>query len=280
MRYLLLVLAICVCAFAVDNVSVPFRFIGGTPALASQANANYDSIVAKTNRAIDTLNRGVVHFNQGTLTHDSVVHYVRVDTIRSRPDIDSICGLIKIDSYNGKSILDTLLVDSIKSAAGIAAPKFTGDLTGTSDSSKGCNHLKGGAVDATTGKFDSLQIAVGSWFKNYKEATAPCSLYDSSKFVSASTIKYVICGKMVTAWFNDLYSTVDSATHFQSIPIEIRPTGTLNLTIIGYKGLQSQMCKLRINANSNRWDLQEADGSPIKGGFCGLQYTCITYYLQ
>lgn len=90
--------------------------------------ANNDSVLSGVTRTITELNTNVVHFNNNTMNHDSTVKYVKVDTIRSNPDIDSIKGKPFIDTIETRIIIsdsskcaqlraDTVTSDSIYARA-------------------------------------------------------------------------------------------------------------------------------------------------------------------
>ena len=114
-------------------------------------DANNDSVRAGTGRIITELNANCVHFNQGTVNHDSVVHYVRIDTIRSNPDIDSIHGNPVIDTVT-TALVST---DSVSSTSGT----FSGTVT--ADSLSASNANLSGTLTA-----DSLSVASAMTFTN------------------------------------------------------------------------------------------------------------------
>lgn len=90
--------------------------------------ANNDSVLSGVTRTITELNTNVVHFNNNVMNHDSTVKYMKVDTIRSNPDVDSIKGKPFIDTIETRIIIsdssrcaqsrvDTLTSDSIYTRA-------------------------------------------------------------------------------------------------------------------------------------------------------------------
>jgi hypothetical protein len=165
-KILIVLLLIVSCALALDKSTKPYTFTAGTAAKASEVNANYDTLYFKLNMVIDSTIRSILHFSADVNSHDSIVKFMRVDSIRSNPDIDSIKGtnVIRgnpdIDSISGSpkinaaTVLGTLSVDSLISTKMINA-NLKGNVTGTADSAKSAHHLSGGAVSATTGLFSS-----------------------------------------------------------------------------------------------------------------------------
>jgi hypothetical protein len=113
------VLSILSCFFIVNawppvtNFTYYWNPSAGDTVTFTRLRANNDSVKAGTARIIAELNNNVVHFNQGTSNHDSVVHYVKIDTIGGNPLIDSLHGNIRIDSIKGNVRIDTINVDYI-----------------------------------------------------------------------------------------------------------------------------------------------------------------------
>jgi hypothetical protein len=98
MKKIIFVLIAVSLVYALTKTSPPYRFTANTAARASEVNADMDTLDHTIDKIIDTVNNAVLRFNPTTTSHDSVLKYLRVDTIRSNPDMDTIIGKPYIDS--------------------------------------------------------------------------------------------------------------------------------------------------------------------------------------
>jgi len=137
---LMWVIIIIALAFAANKVTVPNRAVAHTAISSSQFNANLDTMAGGINQICDTLNNNVPRYTQNATTHDKIIPYLRVDTIRSNPSIDSIAGnpwinVVNTDSIRSRSGLFTgvLNSDSAYYSTGMRTSNgtFTGTLTAT-----------------------------------------------------------------------------------------------------------------------------------------------------
>jgi hypothetical protein len=90
MRFFLFMLFAISC-FALNDVSKPFTFAPKDPVSSSRINANYDTLYNRINQTNDSLDNKFIRFSYLN-SHDSTIKYMKVDTIRSGPDIDTIKG--------------------------------------------------------------------------------------------------------------------------------------------------------------------------------------------
>ena len=125
---------IFICLFAVNGYAVTgFTWfwnvkLAGDTATVLRLKSNYDSTLNWSNRISDTLNRKVVHFGSGSLTHDSTLRYLRVDTLRSNPNVDSITiRHAFIDTLHGLLYNKGRVVSDTTATTYGSATYFTGD---------------------------------------------------------------------------------------------------------------------------------------------------------
>ncbi len=152
MKLLLFVLAIAFCTYSIDNATVPNTFSGGTRAVASQVNANFDSLETAINRTNDTLEQKFVRwldfpdstvskFNTDSLfvtdtfsTNKGSITTLNSDSAKiTKADLDTLLGVdyttistADIDTINSDSMKVTKV--DIDTAGAI---KFTGDINGS-----------------------------------------------------------------------------------------------------------------------------------------------------
>jgi hypothetical protein len=169
LRSLLFIYLFAVSGYSITGFTWKWNIkLTGDTATVSKWKANNDSVLNWSTRIADTLNRKVVHFGSGSLTHDSTLQFINIDTIRNSPNIDTIFGLkkltgfTKIDSIYGvpligkgrfafdtvsssqqsatlgvydtvgiRAIGGTIKMDSVYAAKGIKAPLFDGATKGT-----------------------------------------------------------------------------------------------------------------------------------------------------
>lgn len=96
--------------FALSDVTVPNTFVDSAIIEAADFNQNFDTLEAWVARTNDSLDAKFIRFTDFT-SHDTTLKFLRVDTIRSNPDIDSIKGLNvmrgnpNIDSISGLNVM-------------------------------------------------------------------------------------------------------------------------------------------------------------------------------
>lgn len=137
MRKLIAILLLTVYAYALDDVNIIHTFVSHGVINADSMNANYDSIKVIVNQDNDSLENSFIRFTDLS-SHDSTLHYLGVDTIRSKPDVDTILGKPFIDSIEtihilvpdsiitkGLNITKTLKMDSSAITTGVSAVRAT-----------------------------------------------------------------------------------------------------------------------------------------------------------
>jgi len=112
--------------YNLTKTSVPFTFVDSTAAVASEVNANFDTLDNTLDKVIDTVNTAVVRYSPNSSTTDSTVQYIQIDTIRSNPDVDTILGRPHIDTVETDFIV---VNDSAKITGHV---KVTQDVTADS----------------------------------------------------------------------------------------------------------------------------------------------------
>jgi len=115
MRKLILIALLASQCFAIDGLTLfwTVKLTGDTVTVA-RLRYNNDSTIAWAAMAADTMNYRFLRVGSNSPTHDSTVQYMLIDSIRSNVDIDSIKNLRIVSGLNGVTILDTIVVDSIK----------------------------------------------------------------------------------------------------------------------------------------------------------------------
>lgn len=182
----------------VTNFTYYWNPLAGDTVTFAKWDANNDSVRAATGRIITEMNSNVVHFNQGTANHDSVIHYVRIDTIRSNPDVDSITGNPFIDTVTTRKVAAGITYsDSVYSSGSIVAAEN---------------------VEGDSGIFN--YIKVGSEVLAYDTGTFLCSLVGPGPagalvLQKSATAYYTKTGQSVTieldsmTFTNGVYGTSD-----------------------------------------------------------------------
>lgn len=119
--FLSLTIGMC---YALTNVTKPFNFGIRDSIKSTRFNANFDTLYNRINQTNDSLEKKFIRFND---FNDSTIPKIKVDTIRSAPDIDTIKGDTR---FTGSPTIDgTLSIDSLKSTKGISAS--SGNFTNT-----------------------------------------------------------------------------------------------------------------------------------------------------
>lgn len=159
LRKILLAVVACVCvSSAFTAPTVPYRWVTTKDTLTpTKLNKNNDTIYNAVRMLSDTVKYKYprwVQFKDTTidlLKTDSLrcVFYAAFDSIFTRTL--KATGFMTCDSLNVRSI-NSAVINSV-SFVGNLVGDIIGNVTGTADSAKGCNHLTGGAVSATTGVF-------------------------------------------------------------------------------------------------------------------------------
>jgi hypothetical protein len=156
-------------AFSLDKYSVPFS--ASDSMTAAQYNSNNDTAAAYHNQVVDTLNKNVPRYSQNVYTHDLVMPYLNLDTIRSGPDIDTIIGNPYIDSVEtpvlqaGLSWLTTVNVDYIRSNPdidSISGNPFVDTITTNSINTDSINFGKKGVFYDSGSVACTLSNALGN----------------------------------------------------------------------------------------------------------------------
>jgi hypothetical protein len=102
----LFIAVLATCSFSLDKYTIPYA--ASDTMSKAQFNSNHDTAKAYIDKIIDTVNANVPRFTYSATTHDKVMPYLRLDTIRGNPDIDSISGAPYIDSISGNVHLDSV----------------------------------------------------------------------------------------------------------------------------------------------------------------------------
>lgn len=153
MRAILLLLLFGCSVYALNDIAVPYTFSDSGIIYASEHNANFDSLETRVNQLNDSLDIRFIRFSDFT-SHDSTLRYLKVDTIRSNPDVDSLKGLNvvrgnpDIDSISGLNVVRGN--PDIDSISGLNVVRGNPDI----DSMCGLNVVRGDP------DFDSAQIGV------------------------------------------------------------------------------------------------------------------------
>jgi hypothetical protein len=100
-------LAIVAVGFGLSKKSIPYTFTGGTPALAAQVNANFDTLDAAADMIIDTMNVKFIRYS-ALNSGDSTLDTLYLEALRGNPDVDSLAGNIVIDSISGNPKIDSI----------------------------------------------------------------------------------------------------------------------------------------------------------------------------
>jgi len=88
-------------AYSLDKYTIPYA---ATDTMTkANFDSNHDTTKAYIDKVIDTVNLNVPRYTQNTYTHDLIMPFLRVDTIRSNTNIDSICGSPRIDTLSSDS---------------------------------------------------------------------------------------------------------------------------------------------------------------------------------
>lgn len=128
--------------FALDDISIPYSFSPKDTIKASKFEANNSEIQTKFNKLNDSLELSFIRFSD-LESGDSLLDKVRVDTlrvdnIRSNPNVDSISGDVR---FTGAPT-----VNGVLTASGGVTGNVTGNVTGS---------ISGGTVSGSTGTFSS-----------------------------------------------------------------------------------------------------------------------------
>jgi len=221
---------------------------------------NNDSVRAGTARIINEVNRNIVHFNQGTANHDSVIHYVMIDTIRSNPDIDSIHGGVVFDTIfpdyiNATSqMVDTLTVVDVLNADSIVTPSLN--------------------ISGTIGA-DSIRVTNNISFEN--SINLPCSL----KTLGDSLIDVGVAyrnnmGKLTFITISGIGGNL-SSNAYTTLKVVMpgilsAPRGdNINSATTVYSGSAWVLCKIYTT------DLECIEVSPATGNFTGMYSLSIDF---
>jgi hypothetical protein len=110
LKWLLIVAFIFVSSQALNDLSVPNTFVEGATIYASDFNENDDTTEVVINSNNDTIEIKFIRFTDLT-GHDSTLSFVKIDSIRNSPNIDTIIGNKFTDTVNTKKITSA---DSVK----------------------------------------------------------------------------------------------------------------------------------------------------------------------
>lgn len=154
--------------FAINSFTYYWNLQNGDSVTFTRWKANNDSVKAFCDRAAVHMNTMSPLWTSTSLTRDSVMKFLRLDTIRSNPNIDSLTGDIRVTgspSISGSLTLGArLTVDSIRSNPDVDSLggdiKFSGSPTivGLLTASNGVTVTKGIRVDTIRGspRVDSI----------------------------------------------------------------------------------------------------------------------------
>lgn len=216
------VLAIAGAAWALTDVTVPKTFVDSAIIEAADFNQNFDTLEAWAARTNDSLDQKFIRFTDFT-SHDTTLKFLRVDTIRSNPDIDSIKGLNvmrgnpDIDSIQGLNVIrGNPSIDSI-----IGNTRLTGKLT--------CDSLNLG--------YQTLKLFKSATFDAFI-STSYCTAADTQ------TIKYTVIDSLVFMNISTQFSCTSNSTTLNIAPV----TGTLPAEIIPIQNI-SLPCMVKDDGN-------------------------------
>lgn len=118
---LLLIAVLSTCSYSLSSVNYYWNVrVAGDSATTKKLRYNYDSLKLWTTATADTLNRKFLRYTPGSLTHDSTMKYLKIDTlIANKPisspdfyssggvytDITSVCAFVGFSSFTSKKIL-------------------------------------------------------------------------------------------------------------------------------------------------------------------------------
>jgi hypothetical protein len=246
------ILILSVSCFALNNFTYYHTWHQGDSVTYLKLQANNDSIKNKMGQVIDTQNRAVVHFNPNNVSHDSVVKYIRIDTIRSNPHIDSLHGYPKVDS--------------------IAAQKFVGPVTGNvTGNVTGATLVSTTTLSADSGYFlNGINTGSTSFFGHARDAYFngnTLNFYGSANADDAGYINYtgynlassryrslgIMNGKgSVMAWFDGPTSrfSIGSSTGTPARKFTVNGGATIDtMTVTTNLSVDSLVSTKKINGN-------------------------------
>jgi len=99
MRLLIFIALFACSAFSAGGFTYKWIIADGDTVTKTKWKANNDSVKNWADRTSDTLNRKYVRWAPSSLTHDSVLRFLNVDTIRHGVDIDTILGLNRLTGF-------------------------------------------------------------------------------------------------------------------------------------------------------------------------------------
>jgi hypothetical protein len=111
MRIFILIAVLSSMVFSASKATKPYTFTPHTTSSADQVNKNFDSLYVPFNKAIDTLNKVVPRWSSMLYQKDSTWKWMKIDTIRGNPHIDSIAGSVVMDTITD---LDSIYSDVVK----------------------------------------------------------------------------------------------------------------------------------------------------------------------
>ncbi|MBN1294363.1 MAG: hypothetical protein JXB48_21180 [Candidatus Latescibacteria bacterium] len=144
---------------ALDKYTVPFT--ASDTMTAAQFNSIQDTTKAYVDKIIDTINRNVPRYTSNSYTHDLIMPYLRLDTIRSNPDVDSIRGFPAIDTIRTDSIISRM--GTFSSVVNTDSIRLTGGIAGTTADFSGINNVDSlhstRGISGTIGNFSGILTA-------------------------------------------------------------------------------------------------------------------------
>lgn len=219
-----IILLFCVNSYAINGFSIYKMYTQYDTVTHLNLDSNLNRPASWSSLLVDTLDKKFMRF---TDLKDSVLPYIKLDTIRSNPDIDSTRGnTVHTGNY---TVTGTMTVDTLKSIKGINATDgtFSGALAGTTlNTGNGANELHpmdqgvrttdDVTFDSTRTRVsvvDSIKLGTGSYLKNYVEGSFPCTLKTSDVTVQQiGTAYYTKVGNKVTISFPYLEGVSNSTT--------------------------------------------------------------------
>lgn len=167
-RVVLACLCIVFGASAITNYTTPKRWTSKEVLTSGDLNKTVDTLNSFTGRVCDTLNKGVLRYKP-TTTHDSVCRYLAIDSIRSKPDVDSIQGNPWIDTVTTTRVIADSVIGPVRgNVTSTGNSNFDSIAVTKQVKSAGLNSsgpISGTTITSTsTANLDSLHTTKGATF--------------------------------------------------------------------------------------------------------------------
>jgi hypothetical protein len=278
MKKLILILLFVSASFAATGFTWNWNInLGGDTATVTKWKANNDSVLNWSFRISDTINTKP-NFTKVYRNHDSVYSYIRIDTIRNSPNIDTI--IAKPLYIKGRAVIDTVAGTQASATIAVFDSINTRSIRTTANGTFDSIYTR-----ALSGAISGGNISADSVFANKFgfSGSFPCSLSGCTT-IPTGTAYFNKIGNVVTILFPTLLGTSNTnACQINGLPSYLQPFTQTDVAVrlidsagivIGSIAFQTaSYCILLPNAGA--WPTSGYKGFPN-----AMPYTSITYYCK